>query len=119
MRGHSGTPGNERVDAIADGLARGEHVDLYDGDVIRYPVAVFDLPDDTSVPVRRESGGRRTKAQAHSYLSVVNGRPMRHATWAECERRVKGQPGALFKKATSADDEVAILRSWRVDPKDL
>ena len=49
-------------------------------------------------------------------VSVVDGTPMRHATWAECERRVKGRSGALFKKATSAADEAAILRSWRIDP---
>ncbi|MGZ3698148.1 MAG: ribonuclease H1 domain-containing protein [Bdellovibrionota bacterium] len=37
---------------------------------------------------------------------------MRHATWAECERRVKGQSGAKFKKAMSASEEAEILRSW-------
>src|SRR5919112_1407572 len=31
VRGHSGIPGNERVDAIADGLARGEAITLYQG----------------------------------------------------------------------------------------
>jgi ribonuclease HI len=40
---------------------------------------------------------------------------MRHATWADCERRVKGRSGARFKKAMSAADEAAILREWRVD----
>jgi len=35
----------------------------------------------------------------HSYLSLVDGRPARHATWAECDRRVKGRSGARFKKA--------------------
>jgi len=39
---------------------------------------------------------------------------MRHATWEECERRVKGRPGARHKKAASAADEAAILRSWGV-----
>jgi ribonuclease HI len=44
---------------------------------------------------------------------------MRHATWAECERRVKGRSGARFKKATSAEDEQVILRGWQVDPSSL
>ena len=44
---------------------------------------------------------------------------MRHATWAECERRVKGRAGARYKKATSAAEQVEILRSWRVDPADV
>jgi ribonuclease HI len=41
---------------------------------------------------------------------------MRHATWAECERRVKGTAGARFKKSTSAADESDILRGWGIDP---
>ena len=44
---------------------------------------------------------------------------MRHVTWAECEGRVKGQSGARFKKATSADDESAILRGWGIDPSQV
>jgi len=41
---------------------------------------------------------------------------MRHATWAECERRVKGRAGARFKKATSAANEAEIWRAWGVEP---
>ena len=44
---------------------------------------------------------------------------MRHATWAECEQRVKGRSGALFKKATSEADQADILRSWRFKPEDV
>jgi len=81
----------------------------------------MELPEDTDVPPRRagsssSSGGSKT---AHSYLSVVDGTAMRHATWAECERRVKGRSGARFKKATSAEDEQVILRGWQVDPSSL
>jgi ribonuclease HI len=39
---------------------------------------------------------------------------MRHASWPECERRVKGRSGARFKKAMSASDEAAILKAWGV-----
>jgi ribonuclease HI len=119
VRGHAGTPGNERVDEIADTLARGRQVTLYRGALIGYPVAVLDLPDDTSVPARTGSAGRPAKTAAFSYLSVVDGKPMRHATWADCERRVKGQSGARFKKASSAENETEILREWRVDPNEL
>ena len=121
VRGHAGIPGNERVDAIADGLARGEPVALYRGPLEDYGVAIFDRPEDTTVPKRRRAsaGGRASAGSAYSYLSLVDGTPMRHATWAECERRVKGQPGARFKKAISADDESAILRSWHVNPESL
>jgi ribonuclease HI len=118
VRGHIGTPGNERVDEIADRHARGLPVELFDGALSDYAVDVMDVPEDTSVPVRSGTGSK-PKVAAHSYLSVVDGVPIRHATWAECEQRVKGRSGAKFKKSASPADEVAILRSWNVDPNAL
>jgi ribonuclease HI len=38
----------------------------------------------------------------------------RHATWAACERRVKGVSGARFKKTRSAEDEAKVLEEWGV-----
>ncbi len=121
VRGHVGIPGNERVDAIADSFAISRPVALYDGPLAGYPVAVLDLPDDTSVPGRSKAAGSPAKAKgaAYAYLSVVDGRPMRHATWAECEARVKGRSGAKFKKATSPADQDAILRAWHCNPDDV
>ncbi|MBS1817647.1 MAG: ribonuclease HI [Acidobacteria bacterium] len=122
VRGHVGTPGNERVDRIADGFATANPLPLYEGPMAAYPVAdVMRLPDDTAVPPRSGNGsnGRSSSAAAYSYLSVVDGQPMRHRTWAECEARVKGRSGARYKKATSAADEAAILRGWNIDPGTL
>lgn len=123
VRGHIGIPGNERVDEIADALAQQQPVTLFRGALLDYPLAILDLPDDTAVPARSKSSSTGntsgSKAKAHSYLSVVDGKPMRHATWADCERRVKGQSGARFKKAVSAADEVLILRGWQIDPNSL
>ena len=117
VRGHAGTPGNERVDEIADGLAQGKPITLYRGPLIRYPYAVLDLPEDTNLPRRTTPAGRRdTPSKApHAYLSVVDGQLARHATWAECERRVKGRAGARYKKAMTPADEAAILREWEIE----
>jgi ribonuclease HI len=115
VRGHSAIPGNERCDEIAVAFAAGERPALYDGPRLGYPIAIDERPDDTSVPKRSSGSSKSKSAPAHSYLSLVDGVPMRHATWAECERRVRGVSGARYKKSTSADDEAAILRSWGVE----
>ena len=119
VRGHAGTPGNERVDEIAEGLAQGRDIPLYRGPLIGYPCAILDLPSDTSVPARPSSGTGRGDSKSkppYSYLSLVDGQLARHATWGDCERRVKGRAGARFKKAMTAGDEAAILRDWGLPP---
>ena len=118
VRGHVGTPGNERADQISVAYALQESADLYVGPLEGYALPILQLPDDTALPKRSAGSGSaaKTKTPAYSYLSVVDGVPMRHVTWAECEGRVKGQSGARFKKATSAADESAILSGWGIDP---
>jgi ribonuclease HI len=117
VRGHVGTPGNERADAISVAFAEQQLPDLYVGPIDAYALPILLLPDDTALPKRSAgaTSSTKTKAPAHSYVSVVDGIPMRHRTWAECEGRVKGRSGARFKKAVSAADESAILRAWGVD----
>ena len=120
VRGHSGICGNERVDEIADGFARGLPIDCFRGTLASYGRPILDVPEETGVPARKTSAsaGRKSGA-AYSYLSVVDGKLMRDTTWEDCERRVKGRKGARFKKAMSAADEAAILREWRIDPSSL
>jgi ribonuclease HI len=120
VAGHRGIPGNERADEIANTFAAGRQPALYRGPLIRYDIAVLDIPEDTGLPRRAAgspAGGRR--ATPHSYLSLVDGRPARHATWAECERRVKGRSGARYKKAMTPAEEDAILRSWGFSSDDV
>ncbi len=118
VRGHIGIPGNERVDEIADAFAVGRDPELYRGPLSVYSrPAILDVPSDTSLPKKSTgSGAGKSSAKAYAYLSVVDGTPMRHGTWAECEQRVKGRAGARFKKATSAANELEIWREWRVAP---
>jgi ribonuclease HI len=116
VRGHVGTPGNERVDEIAVSFSLQQPATLYDGPFHDYSLPILQLPDDTALPKRSTvaASSPRSKAAAYSYLSLVDGVLVRHPTWADCEGRVKGRPGARFKKASSAAEESVILRSWGI-----
>jgi hypothetical protein len=62
---------------------------------------------------KKKSAGRRSGPAV--YLSYVQGRLMRHATWAECEQEVKGRSGALYKKCKSAEEERETLEKWGIN----
>ncbi len=114
--GHSGVPGNERVDAIAAGFAQGKRPSLYRGMLLQYEYPIHDLPEEGfELPPMRDSRTAGTKPeQPHCYLSLVNGKLERHPDWKSCEARVKGRPGAKFKKAMSPADEARILKDWGI-----
>ncbi len=114
VRGHQGTPGNERCDQMAVAFSKNRWVDLYKGDLLQYEWNPHDVPEDTSLPEMKKT---TAKAAAYSYLSVVHGQAQRHSNWTDCERRVKGVSGAKFKKTTSAENEAEILASWGVELK--
>jgi len=113
VRGHSGIPGNERVDEIAVAFTQGHSITLYQGPLIKYPVAIHDIPDDTAPP-ERKAKDKAAKKEAYSYLSLVGTVAKRHATWKECEGRVKGVPHAKFKKCASLEEERQLLENWGV-----
>ena len=114
--GHSGIPGNERADVIATEYADGVNIKLFDGPRAEYEVDLDNLEVDVKSPKQKKSpeAKLREKTKAYSYVSLVGGKLMKHATWAECEKRVKGMSGVKFKKTVSADDERAICNSWGV-----
>jgi ribonuclease HI len=116
VRGHSGIPGNERVDEIAVEFTAGRRPHLFEGSLLEYDVAIHDIPEDTSLPEMKE---RVAKPKAFSYLSLVDGKVRRHQTWAECERLVNGRSGAKFKKSISQQDEATILKSWGKSQSDI
>lgn len=108
VRGHMGVELNERVDVIANGYARKEHVTLYTGNEDEYAEFLRGMPKP-----RKVASSSSKKGKAYSYVSVVNGDVKTHKTWAECEARVKGKK-AKYKKTFSKDDETALIREWSV-----
>jgi ribonuclease HI len=114
VRGHTGVAGNERCDEIAVAFSQGKSIELYDGPLAHYGISIMNLPKDEPLPETKF--GASEKKQPVSYLSLIGSIPMRHSNWGDCERRVKGQSGAKFKKAMSLDEEKEILRSWGLDP---
>lgn len=117
LRGHSGTPGNERCDEIAVAMSKGKWIDLYQGSVLQYPVAIYDLPEDLSLP-KAQIKNKAQPSEPVGYLSFVNGQLRRHRTWKECESAVKGRPGARFKKALSEQHVDEILQQWNLTRSD-
>jgi ribonuclease HI len=125
VRGHAGIPGNERCDEIAVAFSKGYPIDLYDGEIGGYTVDITQIPQAEDMPAKKtgtSSSGSKSGSKSSggggpvSYLSYVGGVVMRHASWAGCERRVKGQSNAKFRKAKSQQEEREILSSWGVDP---
>lgn len=112
--GHSGIVGNERCDAIATGFAKENEVELFEGDLQDYAIDILNIAVDTEKSEARSIARAHSRAKAHSYLSLVGGKAVRHTTWAECEKRVKGKSGVKYKKALSIGDEKEILKSWGV-----
>jgi ribonuclease HI len=112
--GHVGVPANERCDEIARSFAQGESIDLYIGKAAAYPISL-ELPENMADLKKDKSAKRKTPSKG-VYLSYVGKRLERHQTWAECEARVKGVPGAKFKKCGSIEEENATLSSWGISP---
>jgi len=114
VRGHAGIPGNERCDEIAVAFSEGRRPELYRGPLSGYPIPILAPDDEVEARAKAARGSARPSrgGRAFSYLSLLGGVAMRHATWPECERRVKGKAGARFKKAMTRAEEAEILRSW-------
>ncbi len=111
VRGHAGHDANERCDAIAVAFSRREPIDLYAGSLLSYPYGSLAPTPPTSLPDLSKSRKTGDAAGPATYLSFLDGRLEKHATWKECEARVKGRP-AKFKKVRSLQEERAALKSW-------
>ncbi len=113
VKGHAGILGNERADVIATSFADQNPVEFFRGTIEEYETFIGGKPLDVSPGATRKKSSSKNK-KAYSYLSLVDGILLKHQTWAECEKRVKGLSGVKFKKAISLEDEQAILREWGI-----
>ena len=110
ISGHSGIPGNERVDEIATGFIKEDKVYLYHGQIDGYTVDISHTKMDTGAKKEKD----RKKSKAYSYVSLIGKDFQVHYTWDECKKRVEGVKGARYKKAISKEDEDNIKRMWQV-----
>lgn len=111
--GHVGIVGNERADAIASDFGEGKTVKLYSGTRDGYTLDIENVSYDEEKARARSEARKRQSQKAYSYVSAVDGIVQTHATWAECEARVKGKKGTRFKKAISKEEETEIIADFR------
>ena len=105
IKGHSGTPGNERCDIIATGFADNNPPVLYKGSRSRYGLSI----SISAIPSPKKA---KSKTTAYSYVSAIKGLVKVHKTWEECKKRVHGVSGARFKKSVSPADEEEIIKEF-------
>jgi ribonuclease HI len=110
--GHVGIAGNERVDTIASTFAEKGACDLYTGPKSAYGHDIEDTSFDETKKQDRSDARKRSAQKAYSYVSAVGGKIQIHATWAECEARVKRKKGARFKKSLDAVNEKEIVKEF-------
>lgn len=106
--GHVGIIGNERADTIASDLGAQKPVVLYKGPRSEYEYDIENVSYDEAAATKRSEARKRQSQKAYSYVSVVDGAVETHATWSECEARVKGAKGARFKKVLTPAEEAAV-----------
>ena len=103
---HRGYPGNERCDEIAVAFSKIQKVKLFQGNKSDYGLNLEKLPPPKTLPDAKH------KKQIPIYLSFVDGRLYRDKDWKDCEVRVRGVPGAKFKKVESDEEERLQIEEW-------
>jgi ribonuclease HI len=112
VRGHTGEPNNERVDAIARAFACGTTPQLFCGQAgsPADPVASTAAERHAAVVGAEQSAtsGRRRSSNQARYVSIVQGTVALDHDWAACAARVRGVSGARYKKVHTAGELAAF-----------
>lgn len=105
VRGHSGDPNNERVDTIARACATGACPPLFCGQA--------GAPED---PVVVSSALAHPATGPARYISIVRGTVALDTAWAACAARVRGVPGARYRKVRTPEELAAFCATHGVEP---
>ncbi len=109
VKGHAGIPGNSRCDQIATAFADKKAINLYKGNIDKYRVDIAQIiPSMGTAGIKKSS----KKGSAYSYVSKVDGVIKTDKSWIECEKRVKGEKGAKYKKVFSKVEESNLINDW-------
>jgi len=103
VRGHAGHPENERADTIAQAYAK--H---------RTPPPKWDKRKSGKSEHKIGAAEKICRPKGKTYLSLVGGTLMRHSSWEDCNKRVRGVSGAKFQKCRSVQEEMDVLVRWEV-----
>ena len=113
VAGHSGFVLNERCDEIAVSFCKKTEIDLFHGTLQEYEKKLaFSLEDEIKKIAEFETTSATTSSKKTTYLSFVDNKLEEHASWSECEARVKGKSGAKFKKCKNPQEVLLTKKSW-------
>jgi ribonuclease HI len=121
VRGHTGDPNNERVDAIARAFARGTEVRLFCGQagspgdpVVTLSGGATPVVSASAPPDRAASSPAKAR-----YVSIVQGVVALDDEWAACAARVRGVSGARYKKVRTAEELASFCAEHGVTPPQM
>jgi ribonuclease HI len=116
--GHSGVVGNERVDEIAVAFSKQitPSLHLFNGKLADYPRShlLDSLPNHKKDATVDHNNKARAGKKPMGYLAYVNEVVYVFKTWSECAQATQGKSGAKYRKFSSPDEAISILRSWNV-----
>ncbi len=124
--GHAGVPGNEFVDEWAVAASQSLESRQESWELGEFPDAIIfqTRPEarsssgaSSAKPARGANSG--TKFSKPLYLSLVDGQLLKHDSWPDCERRVKGTAGARYRKVSDEAELRGVLVAWGLPPDAL